>query len=293
MADHKLDLPFWEGFTFTVSQLERTPGVTRITLLPQDCHIAQCSGCGQRSERVHEQGWRTIRYLPMLGDAVWLRMRLRRVPRVGCGPRTERVGWLDRHARITRRLAEFVGHWCEKLPVAHVCELSGLHWETVRRIDARRLQAHLEALPEAQPCRPVMDEFALYKGHRYATVVMDADTRRVLWVGEGRSREAIRPLFDWLGVERCKHIEAVAMDMNTAFDLEVQQHFPNDAACLRLVRALCSETHETWLEDSRYLNMALLAEQKNEFLCAAADTAKTTQPKPSSPLFAQLDAHNS
>ena len=46
--------------------------------------------------------------------------------------------------------------------------------------------------------------------------------------------------------------------------------FPNEAACLRLVRALCSEIHETWLEDSRYLNMALLAEQKKEFLRAAA-----------------------
>ncbi|VXC66622.1 hypothetical protein BURKHO8Y_270022 [Burkholderia sp. 8Y] len=46
--------------------------------------------------------------------------------------------------------------------------------------------------------------------------------------------------------------------------------FPNDASCLRLIRALCSETHETWLEDSRYLNMALLAEQKKEFLRAAA-----------------------
>ena len=71
-----------------------------------------------------------------------------------------------------------------------------------------------------------MDEFALFKGHRYATVVLDADTRRVLWVGEGRSREAIRPFFDWLGVERCANIQAVAMDMNTAFDLEVRQHCP-------------------------------------------------------------------
>ena len=35
-----------------------------------------------------------------------------------------------------------------------------------------------------------MDEFALFKGHRYATVVMDADTQQVLWVGEGRSRAA-------------------------------------------------------------------------------------------------------
>jgi putative transposase len=46
--------------------------------------------------------------------------------------------------------------------------------------------------------------------------------------------------------------------------------FPNSESCLRLVRALCVETHETWLEDNRYLNMTLLAEQKKELLRAAA-----------------------
>ena len=42
--------------------------------------------------------------------------------------------------------------------------------------------------------------------------------------------------------------------------------FPNTESCLRLTRALCVETHETWLEDNRYLNMARLAEQKKEQL---------------------------
>jgi transposase-like protein len=46
--------------------------------------------------------------------------------------------------------------------------------------------------------------------------------------------------------------------------------FPNETSCLRLIRALCAETHETWLEDSRYLNMAFLAEQKKEQLRLAA-----------------------
>jgi len=32
--------------------------------------------------------------------------------------------------------------------------------------------------------------------------------------------------------------------------------FPNTESCLRLIRALCVETHETWLEDNRYLNTA-------------------------------------
>ena len=46
--------------------------------------------------------------------------------------------------------------------------------------------------------------------------------------------------------------------------------FPNADSCLRLIRALCVETHETWLEDNRYLNMSLLVEQKKEALRLAA-----------------------
>ena len=46
--------------------------------------------------------------------------------------------------------------------------------------------------------------------------------------------------------------------------------FPNQASCLRLIRALCAETHEDWLEGHRYINMDLLAEQKKEILRQAA-----------------------
>jgi transposase len=71
-----------------------------------------------------------------------------------------------------------------------------------------------------------MDEFALHKGHRYASVIADADTKQVLWIGEGRSRESIRPFFEELG-KHCEQIEAVAIDQNSAFDLEVKAHCPN------------------------------------------------------------------
>lgn len=45
--------------------------------------------------------------------------------------------------------------------------------------------------------------------------------------------------------------------------------FPNPASCLRLIRALCAETHEGWLEDHRYLNMEFLKEQKKQLQSAA------------------------
>ena len=42
--------------------------------------------------------------------------------------------------------------------------------------------------------------------------------------------------------------------------------FPNEASCLRLVRALTVETHENWIEAIRYINMDLLREHKKEAL---------------------------
>lgn len=46
--------------------------------------------------------------------------------------------------------------------------------------------------------------------------------------------------------------------------------FPNAQSCLRLVRALCVETHEAWLEAHIYLNMQILKERKKEMLRKAA-----------------------
>ena len=42
--------------------------------------------------------------------------------------------------------------------------------------------------------------------------------------------------------------------------------FPNGESCLRLVRALAVEIHETWVEATRYLNMADLEEHQKELM---------------------------
>jgi transposase len=224
MQEDKACFPFWEGFR--VADFQADQSVVRVQLHPQDLQGLNCGRCGQPAQGLHERVYRSIRDLPMVGRTVWLQVQLRRVCCGQCGTGMQQVAWLDRHARVTRRLALAVAQWCAKLPVKHVAAMFDLHWSTVREIDRRRLQALVAALPEPQPRRLVMDEFALYKGHRYASVVLDADTRRVLWIGEGRSRAAVRPFFESLGRSGCARIEAVAMDMNTAFDLEVRRHCP-------------------------------------------------------------------
>jgi putative transposase len=71
-----------------------------------------------------------------------------------------------------------------------------------------------------------------------------------------------------------KHMKSTNMLERLNQEIKRRSHvvriFPNAASCLRLVRALAVETHENWLEATRYLNMEHLRERKKEALRMAA-----------------------
>jgi transposase len=96
----------------------------------------------------------------------------------------------------------------------------------VKAIDYAYLEAQLGPVNLEGVEQIVMDEFAIQKGHRYATVIVEPTTKRVLWVGRGRKREDVRPFFELLGVDGRQRLKAVAMDMNAAYEEEVRLHCP-------------------------------------------------------------------
>jgi transposase len=176
---------------------------------------------------VHDTDERWVRDLPILGADTHLLVHRVRVKCPGCGPKLEDLSWLDRYARVTARLAEEVARLCKVLPVRHVAEYFRLDWKAVKAIDKGYLGRELGPVDLSGVDVLAMDEFAVRKGHRYATVVVDPRTKRVLWVGRGRGREDVRPFFDLLGAEGCKRVRAVAMDMNGAYEQEVRARCPN------------------------------------------------------------------
>lgn len=177
---------------------------------------------------VHDRTTRRIRDLPVFEDPVELQVERLRLACLRCGPGLEQLDWLDAHARVTRRLAQNVARLCAATSIRSASRWFGLDWKkTVKAIDFRHLERTLGPVDLRDVTVIAMDEFAIQKGHRYATVIVDPTRKRVLWVGRGRSRAEIRPFFELLGPEGCARLRAVAMDMNTAYDLEVRQHCPN------------------------------------------------------------------
>lgn len=222
---HPIDLAaFWPGYDVVACSHSVEKNLT-LTLEPRAADLPRCGRCQQPSPLVHDRRIRLVRDRDLFDQRVQLRLPIRRVDCLTCGRVTEHISWLAPASRLTRRLCSWIETLLRFMPISHVSQLTGLHWHTIKTLDKRRLQAAFGTFEPGDVRRLVMDEFALHKGHRYATVIMDAERTRVLWVGLGNSRKAIRPFFEQLG-ERCQQIEAVAMDMNTAFDLEVKQHCP-------------------------------------------------------------------
>lgn len=217
-------LPFWEGFC--VADVQVGDDQVRFELRPRTDVQTCCGRCLEPVLAVHERVHRRVRDLPMLGRPVVLDVEFLRLSCERCGHCLQHVAWLERHSRLTRRMADAVTQCCALMPLKHVATLFDLHWSTVHELDRRQLEAIVQALPVASPTRLIMDEFALFKGHRYASVILDADSGRVLHVAEGRTRASVRPFFEALGPQGCARIEAVAMDMNSAFDLEVRHFCP-------------------------------------------------------------------
>ncbi len=71
------------------------------------------------------------------------------------------------------------------------------------------------------------DETALKKGHQYLTVVIDFETGRVVWMGEGRSEKSLDPFFEAMPKGIREGIEAVAMDMWQGYINAVSNWLPH------------------------------------------------------------------
>lgn len=142
-----------------------------------------CPVCGTPTAKVHGYHGRTVADVPVDGREVVVHLRVRRLvcPVLGCLRQTFREqipGLLECHQRRTVRLANQISQVARELCDRATARLAGLLAVPVSRSTALR---HLRRLP--LPQQPVprvigVDDFALRRRHRHATIITDAETGR-------------------------------------------------------------------------------------------------------------------
>ena len=236
----------WEGYDVQSCVVEVREGISWciVRLAVRAGRQRWCSSCLKPCASIHDVEHRQVRDLPVFEHRTLVVFPRVRVACPRCGPKVELLRWLDPHLRVTRRLGESVAKLCKVASILHVARHYALNWKTVKALDKAQLARELGPMDLDGITVIGLDEFAIQKGHRYATVIVDPSRKRVLWVGRGRGREDIRPFFELLGAERCARLEAAVMDMNAGYQLEVQQHCPNAAIVFDLFHVVAKYGRE-------------------------------------------------
>ena len=99
-------------------------------------------------------------------------------------------------------------------------------WNMVKEIHKKYLKSKYSC-PNIKEVRRIgIDEFATRKGHIYKTIVVDIDTGRIIHVGDGKGKEALRGF--WKRVRRNKiDIQIVTSDLSAVFIASVMENAPN------------------------------------------------------------------
>lgn len=201
----------------------------------QNTEDVTCPICGGK---VHIRGYSTVtlKDMPVYpGINQYLHVQMHQYRCQECGISfTENIDFKHPQTRVTLRAAKFVSDLLKhKMTIKSVQEITGIHWDTISKIHKMIMNNALMIrefeLKEKgyKPKRLAIDEFAIHKGHTYATCVMDLDEGDILWVGKGRSIAAFEEFFKEIDMDYLSEVEAVAMDMNASYNRLVEEHLPH------------------------------------------------------------------
>jgi transposase len=194
--------------------------------IAQEPKTLRCGACGSRDVRPKGRVERRFRSLPIGSRATAVVFPIPRVACQRCGViRQVAVDFADPRRTYTKAFERYALELSRRMTILDVARHLGVSWDIIKDIQKRDLSRRY-AKPKLKGLRRIaIDEIAVFKGHRYLTVVLDLESGAVIFVGDGKGGDALKPF--WKRLRRCKaKVEAVAMDMSPAYHEAVTTCLP-------------------------------------------------------------------
>lgn len=159
---------------------------------------AKCPTCLTRSEKViNDQRIRLVRDLNALQLQVFLHLRQRRFFCQVCQRRfRERFEFVAEKARLTKRMQAFLLKQSRSNSLLKTSQNNQVGYRQTASLcfaTGNRLVSCSEE--KRLPKNIGIDEFALRKGHQYATVISNQEKPEICRIGQNRTTETVKQLF--------------------------------------------------------------------------------------------------
>jgi transposase len=192
----------------------------------QEPSTCRCPACGSSDVRPRGTVERRFRHVPIGSRPTAVILP---IPRVECRAcdlvRQVEVRFADTRRSYTKGFERYALELSRHMTIRDVAKHLGVGWDMIKDIQKRDLSRRY-ARPKLKHLRRIaIDEIAVAKGHRYLTVVMDLEGGAVVFVGDGKGADALKPFWKRLRSSKAA-IEAVAMDMSAAYRGAVSAHLP-------------------------------------------------------------------
>src|SRR3954470_21773164 len=190
----------------------------------QESGTFRCEACGSRDVQPRGRVERRFLSLPIGGRATAVVLPSPRVACQACGlVRQVGVHFADPRRTYTKAFERYALELSRRMTILDVARHLNVSWDVIKDIQKRDLSRRYAKVKLKHLRRIAIDEIAVGKGHRYLTVVLDLDGGAVVFVGDGKGADALKPFWKRLRPSRAK-IEAVAMDMSAAYRGAVSTH---------------------------------------------------------------------
>ena len=186
-----------------------------------------CPQCG-RLCKVHDRKDRTWRELDTIGRRTYVHARVPRTDCPDCGVKQIDVPWAREGSHFTIQMESFIMSLVREMPVstlaAKMHETSPKVWRVVRH-HADKLIASLD-LSEVR--RVGVDEKSWSGFDGFITVFVDMDTRRIIYVTEGKDGDSVRRFREFLRSHGGDHaaVTDFSTDFGAAYVSAIRKHFP-------------------------------------------------------------------
>ena len=187
-------------------------------------HPLRCPCCKSTNVIRRGQKPRRFRAVPIGNKEVFIILDLLRIGCRDCGAvRQIKVSFAEPRRSFTRAFERYVLDLSRMMTIQDVAQHLKVGWDMIKNIQKRHLLKHY-AKPKLSHLRFLaIDEIAVAKGHRYLTVVMDLESGAIVFVGDGKDSDSLKPFFKRLKRSDA-NIEAVSIDMSPAYIQAVKRH---------------------------------------------------------------------